>query len=174
MNATSKSGVDQGRFMSASGAAGLRSVARAVPTAEFILQRNEESRPLWQCFEDGEYDEEEVVKGAEESADDGDGEASGGSRRRSLRRRRGISEPNVSFLFDASKGTGSTPAQWPPPPAFEGASFGYAGGLGPATIDAQLRKMVATVVAARSGSALKRQHTPLFAEGPRRRCAATH
>jgi hypothetical protein len=49
---------------------------------------------------------------------------------------------NVSFLFDESKGTGVVAAEWPTPPL---GPFGYAGGLGPKTLEAQLRKMVAKI-----------------------------
>ncbi|EKX49198.1 hypothetical protein GUITHDRAFT_105274 [Guillardia theta CCMP2712] len=49
---------------------------------------------------------------------------------------------NVSFLFDESKGRGAVSSQYspPPPPAV---SFGYAGGLGPANIREELKKMEA-------------------------------
>jgi phosphoribosylanthranilate isomerase len=42
----------------------------------------------------------------------------------------------VSILFDASGGRGLLPEQWPRPEP--GIKFGYAGGLGPENIDAQL------------------------------------
>jgi len=51
--------------------------------------------------------------------------------------------PNASFLFDESKGRGVVASSWPPPPP--NAKFGYAGGLGPATLGAQLPLMRAAV-----------------------------
>lgn len=57
--------------------------------------------------------------------------------------------PNASFLFDESKGTGVVASAWPPPPPH--AHFGYAGGLGPATLAAQLPQMVAAVAGSGGG-----------------------
>jgi len=51
---------------------------------------------------------------------------------------------NMAVLFDESKGLGTLPADWPEP--HEDISCGYAGGLGPANIEAQLR-----VIADRAG-----------------------
>jgi len=48
--------------------------------------------------------------------------------------------PNLSFLFDESKGLGVAAAFWPPPPT-TGVKFGYAGGLGPKNLEAQITKM---------------------------------
>lgn len=50
--------------------------------------------------------------------------------------------PNLSFLFDESKGLGVAAAFWPPPPSAP-VRFGYAGGLGPKNLTAQLLKMAA-------------------------------
>lgn len=49
---------------------------------------------------------------------------------------------NVSTLFDTSHGAGALPTEWPP--AIEGARCGYAGGLSPANVAAELDK-IATV-----------------------------
>merc|ERR1712070_481412 len=48
-------------------------------------------------------------------------------------------EGNVSFLFDEPKGTGVLSDGYPTPPS--GIKAGYAGGLGPSNISAQLSKM---------------------------------
>ena len=100
-------------LVNAEGAEKLRGVLAAVPHVEFILQRNEETRPLWEALEAS-----------------------------------GPLPPNVSFLFDESKGTGVVAASWPSPLV---APFGYAGGLGPATLAAQLGKMLDTVGAHEAG-----------------------
>ena len=48
--------------------------------------------------------------------------------------------PNLSFLFDESMGTGVATAAWPPPPAGM-ELFGYAGGLNPGNVRAQIVAM---------------------------------
>mmetsp|Transcript_20155 Transcript_20155/g.36553 ORF Transcript_20155/g.36553 Transcript_20155/m.36553 type:complete len:324 (+) Transcript_20155:25-996(+) len=113
VNATAANNVDMGG-VNKEGAARLRSVMVALPHVEFILQRNEETKPLWQALESGE----------------------GGELGLPL-------PPNVSFLFDESKGTGVVAAEWPSPPPGVGRFFGYAGGLGPTTLEAQLPRMAA-------------------------------
>ena len=50
------------------------------------------------------------------------------------------SPPNLSFLFDESMGTGVATAAWPPPPAGM-ELFGYAGGLNPGNVRAQIVAM---------------------------------
>ena len=86
----------------------VRGVMAAVPTAEFILQRNEETRPLWEPL---------LAAGL---------------------------PPNASLLFDDSVGTGVLAKAWPAPPEAP-TKFGYAGGLGPANLGEQLRRMVEVV-----------------------------
>lgn len=52
--------------------------------------------------------------------------------------------PQVDVLFDASRGKGVQPDQWPAPfglPTFTG----YAGGLGPDNVATELRKITATI-----------------------------
>lgn len=116
INATAANHVDMA-LVNPESAARLRAVMEEVPQVEFIIQRNAETRPLWGALE-----------------------ASG----------HGL-PPNMSYLFDESKGTGVVAAEWPEPPRRQdgGGSgsgglfvpFGYAGGLGPATLEAQLIKM---------------------------------
>lgn len=80
------------------------------PTVEFIVQKNDETEPLWQGLLD---DTEESTAGKLPS--------------------------NVSMLLDESKGTGVLADSWPMPPAeYE---IGYAGGIGPDTIDTVLPKV---------------------------------
>jgi len=126
INATAANNVDMS-LVNAESAERLRSVMDAEPEVEFIIQRNAETLPLWEPLE-----------------------------------ARGL-PPNMSFLFDESKGTGVVAAEWPEPPLRNGPGgqsrsrgdsqekgggvaagfvpFGYAGGLGPTTIEAQITKM---------------------------------
>ena len=101
INATAVNGVDPS-LVNAAAAALLRATVAACPAVEFIMQRNEETRALWEPF---------------------------------------LSEtpPNVSFLFDESKGRGTLSASYPCPP--NGTLVGFAGGLGPANLGAQLAAM---------------------------------
>jgi hypothetical protein len=103
-------------LVNAEGAGKLKGVIESCPQVEFILQRNEETRPLWSALEAA-----------------------------------GPLPPNVSFLFDESKGTGVVAASWPTPLA---APFGYAGGLGPKTLALQLGKMMDTVEASAASVAV--------------------
>lgn len=81
---------------------------------EFILQKNEETKPLWNGLLQM------------------DSERSG---------KAGTLPPNVSMLVDDSKGTGVvSSAPWPTPP--EGYSIGYAGGIGPENIDKVLLDVI--------------------------------
>ena len=102
INATAANNVDMSLVTNAK-AANVRRVMAAVPKAEFIIQRNTETQPLWEVLERDP-------------------------------------PPNMSFLFDESKGLGKAPSTWPDPPT-DGTPFGYAGGLGPATIEEQLRNI---------------------------------
>jgi hypothetical protein len=52
--------------------------------------------------------------------------------------------PNLSYLFDESKGRGVVSDAWPAPPCSD-TRFGYAGGLGPHNIGAQLHAIGASV-----------------------------
>jgi len=102
LNATKANNFDSSQLGPAH-AANLARVAAALPDLEFIVQRNDETRALWE--------------GA-----------------------MGAYPPNVSFLYDESKGTGSVLGHYPAPPP-EGVRFGYTGGLGPANLRQQLGKM---------------------------------
>ena len=71
---------------------------KSVPNLEWIVQRNEETKPLWEQL-DALLAKGELPK-------------------------------NISFLFDASCGTGVLPSSFPPLLAHD-CQCGYAGGIGP-------------------------------------------
>ena len=85
-------------------AAILYRIAESLPDMEFIVQRNEETRGIWEHLLNMQP------------------------------------LPNISYLFDESKGMGTVAGSYPAPPP-EGVRFGYTGGLGPANLSNQLKKM---------------------------------
>ena len=103
INATAVNGVDTSRL--AESVETFLKVVISNPELEFILQKNEETKPLW----------------------DGlltlDNESAGPS---------GHLPKNVSMLVDESKGTGVLASSWPTPPTTY--PIGYAGGIGPHNI----------------------------------------
>lgn len=109
INATAVNGVDMSYLGDDKIEATLQSVASLIhkhPEIEFILQKNDETKPLWSGLLQMDSDQTGPT---------------------------GALPPNVSMLVDESKGTGvmsSTP--WPSPP--EGYMIGYAGGIGPSNI----------------------------------------
>uniref|UniRef100_A0A7R9WXQ3 Phosphoribosylanthranilate isomerase n=1 Tax=Craspedostauros australis TaxID=1486917 RepID=A0A7R9WXQ3_9STRA len=100
INATQVNGVDTSRL--AQSVPDMLSSIVKHPELEFILQKNEETQPLWQG----------LLHCAEPS--------SGGVDRL---------PSNVSMLVDESKGTGMLASSWPRPPTEY--RIGYAGGIGP-------------------------------------------
>lgn len=111
INATAVNGVDTSRLAESVG-----SFAGAVcrhPELEFILQKNDETKPLW----DGLLTMESDVAG-----------------------KTGYLPMNVSMLVDESKGTGLLASSWPHPPEEYG--IGYAGGIGPENIDKVLQDVL--------------------------------
>jgi hypothetical protein len=112
VNATAVNGVDTSRLGDS-----IKSFLRIVqkfPQLEFILQKNEETRPLW----------EGILNLDDETLNSG---------------RIGFLPPNVSMLLDESKGTGVLSDNWPTPPVeYE---IGYAGGIGPDNITDVLQKV---------------------------------
>lgn len=104
INATAVNGVDTTNL-----ADSVQTVAKLMsqyPQLEFILQKNEETQPLWEGLLNCE------------------GEHCG---------KKGYLPPNVSMLLDESKGTGVLANTWPnPPKEYE---IGYAGGIGPKNIE---------------------------------------
>jgi phosphoribosylanthranilate isomerase len=111
INATAVNGVDTSRL-----AESVESFLKAVtchPELEFILQKNEETKPLWEGM----------------LALDLDGAG-----------KTGYLPKNVSMLVDESKGTGILADSWPRPPSeYE---IGYAGGIGPSNIEKVLKDIM--------------------------------
>jgi hypothetical protein len=83
------------------------------PELEFILQKNDETKPLWEGLLDLE------------SQDAG---------------KSGYLPKNISMLVDESKGTGVLASSWPNPPA--NYEIGYAGGIGPSNIDTVIQDVL--------------------------------
>lgn len=111
INATAVNGVDTSKL--AESVPSFLSTVQAHPELEFILQKNAETKPLW----------EGVLASASEAA----GKA-------------GYLPKNVSMLVDESKGTGVLASSWPTPPAeYE---IGYAGGIGPDNIETVLNDVM--------------------------------
>ena len=112
INATAVNGVDTSSL-----AAAVPAVAALMarhPELEFILQKNDETEPLWRGLLEG------------------DGEAMGAV---------GCLPSNVAMLVDESKGTGVLASSWPSPS--NGYNIGYAGGIGPANIQTVLKDVQA-------------------------------
>lgn len=114
INATAVNGVDTSRL--GDSITSFLSVVQKFPRLEFILQKNEETRPLW----------EGILNLHDESFNSGPV---------------GHLPVNVSMLLDESKGTGVLADTWPVPP--EEYEIGYAGGIGPDNISEVLRKVQA-------------------------------
>jgi len=104
INATAANGVDIGKLQKKEVILNIVKVITSTPELEFIVQRNDETEPLWQYLL--------------------------------------VNPPitnNVSYLFDESKGTGVISEGYPTQPA--NVKVGYAGGLGPTNLTAQIKKM---------------------------------
>ena len=108
INATAVNGVDTSSLSTAVPA--VAALMARHPELEFILQKNDETEPLWSGLLEG------------------DAENMGAA---------GCLPSNVTMLVDESKGTGVLASSWPSPP--EGYDIGYAGGIGPANIQAVLK-----------------------------------
>mmetsp|Transcript_13332 Transcript_13332/g.16062 ORF Transcript_13332/g.16062 Transcript_13332/m.16062 type:complete len:278 (+) Transcript_13332:648-1481(+) len=102
INATAVNGVDVSNL--AGQVSTVADLMTCHPELEFILQKNDETKPLWQG----------LLKL--------DTFGGGG----------GLLPPHVSMLVDESKGTGVLASSWPKAP--EEYPIGYAGGIGPANI----------------------------------------
>lgn len=113
INATAVNGVDTSVFEPNPFVAvrNLLSIANRHPELEFILQKNEETMPLWNGVL------EIVIISNKEFPS------------------------NVSFLLDESKGTGVLPEEWAPMPLDMGYKVGYAGGIGPSNLSDVLSKI---------------------------------
>jgi len=113
INATAINGVDTSRLAEA--VPRLLKLIEQFPTLEFILQQNDETKPLWE----GLLQHYSATNGSSAAL-----------------------PRNVSMLLDESKGAGVLRDDWPPPPtAYE---IGYAGGMGPDNIDSVLQQLKVT------------------------------
>lgn len=118
INATSINGVDTSNLGHC--VPKFLSVMKKFPNLEFILQKCEESRPLW----------EGVLKHYVTAASSsGNNCEDGGSRLPS----------NITMLLDESKGEGLESKDYPAPP--DEYDIGYAGGIGPKNISDVLDKV---------------------------------
>lgn len=111
INATAVNGVDTSRL--GESVECFSKIISDHPELEFILQKNEETKPLW------------------EGLLNLDSEMAG---------KVGHLPENVSMLVDESKGTGVLASSWPSPPMeYE---IGYAGGIGPSNISKVLQDVL--------------------------------
>mmetsp|Transcript_1955 Transcript_1955/g.2522 ORF Transcript_1955/g.2522 Transcript_1955/m.2522 type:complete len:198 (+) Transcript_1955:397-990(+) len=110
INATAVNGVDTSK--NATSAQAVAKLISRHKDLEFILQKNEETRPLW----------EGVLLSNDEYCGDS-----------------GKLPPNVTMLVDESKGTRVLSEAWPTPT--DGYNIGYAGCIGPASIKSVLEKV---------------------------------
>lgn len=113
INATAVNGVDTSTL--ATSISDVAALMARHPEMEFILQKNDETEPLWSGLLDGD------------GAHFGDA---------------GCLPSNVTMLVDESKGTGVLASCWPSPP--EGYNIGYAGGIGPTNVRDVLRRISTT------------------------------
>ena len=111
INATAVNGVDTSKLKES--VACFSKVISDHPELEFILQKNDETRPLWE--------------GLLRLENDTAGKA-------------GYLPKNVSMLVDESKGTGVLASSWPTPP--DEYEIGYAGGIGPSNISKVLQDVL--------------------------------
>ena len=111
INATAVNGVDTSRL--AESVDSFLSVVTKHPELEFIIQKNAETRPLWEPLLSTESD---------------------------LAGKEGHLPKNMSMLVDESKGTGVLASSWPSPP--DGYEIGYAGGIGPGNITTVLNDVL--------------------------------
>ena len=111
INATAVNGVDVSRLGDMVDS--FLSVVARHPELEFILQKNDETSPLWQKILSTDNDD--------------------------LAGKSGYIPSNMSMLVDESKGTGISPSSWPSPP--DEYNIGYAGGIGPKNIDQVLAEI---------------------------------
>lgn len=112
INATAVNGVDTSNL--AGSVIQLATVIQKHSNLEFILQKNEETKPLWE----GLLTNDNVH----------------------LCGPLGCLPGKTSMLLDESKGTGVLPTEWPQPP--QDYNIGYAGGIGPKNIKTVLRKVM--------------------------------
>jgi hypothetical protein len=116
INATAVNGVDTSRL--AESIPAVLDLIQKYPDLEFIIQKNDETEPLWQGMLNMDGNDQIPSKCGP----------------------LGGLPPNVSMLFDESKGTGVLATSWPTPPLQY--QIGYAGGIGPNNIDHVLQQVL--------------------------------
>jgi hypothetical protein len=118
INATAVNGVDTSRL--AESIPVVLNLIQKYPKLEFILQKNDETQPLWQGILNMEENNDQII---------------------TLKcGPKGGLPPNMSMLLDESKGTGVLATSWPSPPLQY--QIGYAGGIGPSNIDHVLQQVL--------------------------------
>jgi len=113
INATAVNGVDTSVFDKhpTAGIENFLAVVHQHPELEFILQKNDETKPLWEGV---------LIYTNNNNIE---------------------FPPNVSMLLDESKGTGVLPTTWPPISPGTSYKIGYAGGIGPSNVSNVLSKI---------------------------------
>jgi len=114
VNATAQNDVDMSQERIADYVQSLGSVISKHPELEFIIQRNEETKPLWEGL---------VASGSDDCG------------------AVGALPSNVTMLVDESKGLGIRGKDWPSPPK-GGYDIGYAGGIGPENLHSILKEVI--------------------------------
>lgn len=115
INATKVNGVDPSKVTPDS----IQNICHAIkdyPNLEFIIQKNEETKPLWEGILNStlfDIDEEKLPRKL---------------------------PTNVVMLVDESKGTGLLASSWPIPPMEY--DIGYAGGIGPMNVKQVLKDIM--------------------------------
>ena len=115
INATAVNGVDTSNLENS--VVPLANLMKKYPQLEFILQKNEETKPLCEGMIQKSDNDVDPLK------EDGSNGCFGA---------KGCLPSNVTMLVDESKGTGILASSWPNPP--KGYDIGYAGGIGPKNI----------------------------------------
>mmetsp|Transcript_36496 Transcript_36496/g.56072 ORF Transcript_36496/g.56072 Transcript_36496/m.56072 type:complete len:205 (+) Transcript_36496:391-1005(+) len=122
INATAVNGVDTSLLEGENAVDTFVKMAASFPNVEFIVQQNDETKPLWEGLLLLASQKDTSIGG------DGDDDYIGGTL-----------PPNISMLLDESKGTGVMRSTWPSPPTEY--RVGYAGGIGPTNIEEVLSKI---------------------------------
>jgi len=113
VNATARNAVDISQGNTLEYVQSLWSVISKHPELEFIIQRNQETKPLYEGLL---------------------------TNRSQKRGPAGVLLSNITMLVDESKGTGIRGKDWPNPP--QEYDIGYAGGIGPDNLQSILKEVI--------------------------------